>query len=398
MLKITPHTKLKSTSKFLFISILAALAMPAHSVWISTPNVRDGLQLYVGGSVNPRLSTTSDKFNYTMADPAIYGKDGTLADVLADQDRKDADERLKAEGLDDAGIELYVTQALTKKLKLGGTTYLYYNQNSSTNYGALWGVSLDFGSFGELGRVTVGDGWTRLPVKQTDVDNILQSRGTNISARYTKIPNLTLAGYHLFNASPDVNSRYQFGLHKSSGVSAGYEFDFGARNNLTLAAGYTKSEGHKDPYYAEEISQGESYLVGIGLQDNNLKLGLDYGQRNNKYNGFWWDNLNTKVYGVKATYEFTPRLSGTLSYAHKTDTNGKAVSFKDLAKHQNVNEAQFFEKVKQDRYLAKLEYQLYKNISLNGEVSNTQTKNYVTEGEFSKRDRLYTSVGASFSF
>lgn len=397
MLKMTPPSRFKSAIKFLPLSMLAALAMPAHSLWVSTPNVRDGLKLYVGGNVSPTIGTTSNKFRYTIADPAIYGPEGTLEQVLADQDRQDADRRLRAEGTDDAAIELYVSQVLTKGLSLNGSTYLSYNKNSSTNYGALWGLSLDFGSSGDLGRVTVGDGWTRLPVKQTDVDNIIQNRGKNIFVRYTGIPDLTLAGYHMFSASNDVNDPAAYGLHKSNGVSADYQFDFGARKNLTLAAGYTRSEGNKNPRYVDDVAKGKSYLVGANLQHNNLKLGLDYGQRENTYNGAWWDTLKTEVYGIKATYEITPRLTGTLSYAHKTDSNSKPVSLQTLVAQRSV-ESSFFEKVKQDRYLAKLNYQLYKNISLNGEISNTRTKNYVTEGEFSRRDRLSASLGASFSF
>lgn len=399
MLKMNPQSRLKPIVKFLPLSMLVALAMPAHSMWLSTPNVRDGLKMYIGGSVNPSFSNTSNEFNYTMANPAIYGPTGTLEQVLADQDRQDADQRLKAEGTNDAGIELYTTQVITKDIDLSASTYLSYDQNSSINYGALWGVSLDFGSHGDIGRVTIGDGWTRLPVKQTDVDNIVQSTGKNISARYTRIPNLTLSGYHLFSASGDVNDRYSFGLHKSNGISADYEFDFGARKNLTVAAGFSKSKGHENAYYAQDIIKGDAYLLGASLQHNDLKLGLDYGQRKNTYNGVLWNDLKTEVYGVKATYEITPRLTGTLSYAHKTDNNSKPVSFQTLVNgRKSVNEASLFEKVKQDRYIAKLDYKLYKNISLKGEVSNTRTKNYVAEGEFSRRSKLTTSVGASFSF
>lgn len=399
MLKITPSSsKFKVAIKFLPVSVLAALAMPAHSLWIDTPNVRDGLNLYIGGSANPKISTTSNKFRYTMANPAIYGENGTLEQVLADQDRQDADRRLRAEGAHDAGIELYASQVLTKKLTLSGSTYLTYDQDASRNHGALWGVSLDFGSFGELGRITVGDSWTRLPVRQTDVDNIIQNRGRNVSARYTGIPDLTISGYYLFNASSDQNDRYAHGLHKSNGISADYKFDFGARKNLTLAAGYTKSNGNKNPYYVDDVIKGNSYLLGVGFQHNDLKVGLDYGERTNTYNGVWWNDLESKVYGVKATYELSPRLTGTLSYAHKTDNNSKPISFDYIAQNRSVNESMVFDKVKQDRYIAKLDYKLYKNISVNGEITNTRTKNYVTEGEFSRRDRLSASVGASFSF
>ena len=159
--------------KALPASLLVALSMPAHSVWIDTPNVRDGLQLGIFTTVNPQITHTSNKFDYTLGDPAIYGANGTYEQVAADQDRQDADRRLRAEGVNDASVQFAARQVLTKDLTARGSVLLGYTQDGNRNYGALWGVGLDIDRFGSI---TVGDEWTRLPVRQTDVNNIIQFR------------------------------------------------------------------------------------------------------------------------------------------------------------------------------------------------------------------------------
>lgn len=381
------------------MGLLVALSMPAHSLWIDTPNVRDGLQFGVFTTINPELTHTSNKFNYTLGDPRIYGQSGTIAQVLADQDRQDADRRLRADGVHDGAVQFAVRQVLTKDLTLRANAYLSYDKNSHYNHGALWGVSLDIDDFGDI---TVGDGWTRLPVRQTDVDNLVQNRGTNIGIEYTDIPDLTLTGYHMFTNSNDVNDPRQGGWHKSNGVSAKYEFDFAPRNNLTVAAGTTRSTGHRSPYYTNHASKGKSYMGSVGYQYNNLTIAVDYGKSSNKYNDVWADTIKTRVYGIKTTYDITPRLTGTLSYAHKLADNTKPINLNFLINSglgvENSSIFPVFDKTKQNRYKAGLDYQLYKGITISGSVEQQRTTNYVTEGKFSERKRLHTTVGARFSF
>ena len=385
--------------KALPASLLVALSMPAHSVWIDTPNVRDGLQLGIFTTVNPQITHTSNKFDYTLGDPAIYGANGTYEQVAADQDRQDADRRLRAEGVNDASVQFAARQVLTKDLTARGSVLLGYTQDGNRNYGALWGVGLDIDRFGSI---TVGDEWTRLPVRQTDVNNIIQFRGTNAAIEYTGIPNLTVSGYHMFAATSDVRDRRDGGWHRSNGVSAEYEFDFAPRNKLTIAAGGAQSKGHENPFYVNHASKNDAYLVGIGYEYQDLKLGFDYGEAKAKYNDLWAGTINTKVYGVKASYEFTPRLTGTVSYAHKTDDNSKPINLQFLINNRFTvnNSAAFptFDKTKQDRYRVGLDYQLYKGLRLSASLENQITTNYVVEGEFSERNRLHAAVGASLSF
>lgn len=397
----TSFLSYKRLPKALPVGLLIALSMPTHSAMIDTPNVRDGLSFGIFTNINPEFTYTSNKFNYVLGDPRIYGQTGTIAQVLADKDRQDADKRLRADGVHDGSIQLIARQVLTKDLTLEASGLLAYDKNSHRNYGALWGVGLEIDKFGEI---SIGDAWTRLPVRQTDVDNIIQNRGTNIAVEYTGIPDLTVAGYHMFTSSEDVDDPRQSGWHKSHGLAVKYEFDFAPKNKLTVAVGGTLSKGHDNPFFVDTASKGESYMGSIGYHYNDLNIAFDYGESKNKYNGAWADNINTKVYGVKASYNITPRLKGTISYAHKDYDNTKPIGIDFFLARPNIFDVNnlpgfpIFDKVKQDRYKTSLDYQLYHGIKLTGSVEKQITTNYVTEGKFSERNRLHASVGASFSF
>ncbi|OOS07841.1 hypothetical protein B0189_00320 [Moraxella cuniculi] len=389
------------------------LAMPAHSVWIDTPAVRDGLQFGVFTNVSPNLVNRSNKFTYTLGDPRIFDTydrngnlvtEGTLADVMANQDRQDSDRRIREDGTDGVMLQLAARQVLTKDLLLRGSIAINYNSDSYRNYGALWGVTLDYK---EDLSVTIGDGWSRLPVRQTDVDNIIQQAGNNISVESTHIPDLTLNAYHAFNASSNVYNRQLGGWRTSTGASAKYLFDINPYHKITVAAGGTVSKGNENPYFTNTPSKGKSYLLGASYDYKDLTVGLDYGQQKTHYNGLWSDNMKTTVYGIKTSYNFTPRLAGTLSYAYREDNNNKSVSIDDLVSNPNLlmdrgynytTRSLVFDKSKQERYGIDLEYQLYKGLTINAGVTDTRTRTYVTEGEFSRRKMLETSLGARFAF
>lgn len=378
---------------------MIGFATPAYAADLSSINIKEGLSIETYTSVSPRLQKTYNKFHYTKGDPAIFGRSGTLADVLAYQDRQESDQRLRAAGADSASLEIIVKQQLTKKTALGTDVYLYYNPDESYNYGANWGVWLDFGSFGELGRITVGDGWTRLPVSQTNADNVIQHQGKNLSAQYTGIPNLTLAGYYIPNGVELNSSNRPFGMESGVGLAGKYQFDLQASQNLTLAAGATYNKGNPNKVYWDDAGDSRAYMVSASYQHKNLTVAADYGKSEARYDTGWYDTLDTTVYGVKADYDITPRLTASLSYAHKTNSNSKPVDINYLVSiEDSVNEARAFSKVTEDRYQAELRYHVYKDISLKGSVESQQTKNYLDDGEFSRRDRLTTSVGATFIF
>ncbi|MFB6349125.1 porin [Moraxella sp. ZJ142] len=387
-------------------SALALAVMPAHAMYLQIPSVKNGLTLGIYGTVNPEFSTRSNKFNYTYGDPEIFGENGSIADVLANQDRKDSDEQLRLDGLNTGTIQFYASQKLTPKITANSSLVVEARENSASNWGAYWGVGFDFGSFGELGSINIGGYNNGLGVSQTGLGllNTLNDSGTNINASYTGIPNLTLSAYHMLTQSADINDNKDTGWHHSDGASAKYEFDFAPRKTLTLAGGYARSKGHDSSYYYDAAQKADAYLLGVGFNYNNWKVDLDYGKRQETYNGVATSGIDKTTYGAKLNYEFTPRLKGTLSYGRSNSKNDRPA---DFAKLLDLNaglepyssaEAVVFNRVKKERYSAGLQYKLYKGVTLNGTVSDLRSTNYITEGEFSNRKQLTTNVGVSFSF
>lgn len=409
MHKLTPHSRhlaARQLHRTLPLSVLALISTTsASAAMLEIPAIRDGLNLGIYGSVGPNFTTESNKFNYTHGDPNIFGSDGTIADVLANQDRKDSDEQLRLNGLNWGSVEFYASQKLTPKITANGSILIEASESYSSNWGAYWGMWLDFGSYGEKGRISIGGRNNGLGVSQTGLGmlNTLNDAGTNINGRYTGIPNLTLSAYHMFTQASDINNNRATGWHRSDGVSAKYDFEFAPRKSLTLAGGYGWNRGHDQMAYWDVAERADAYLLGVGFQHNDWTVGLDYGWRDETYNGYMAHSINRTTYGTKVDYEFTPRLKGTFSYGHSESDNTspapiqRLVSWGTLEPNSGL-EAFYFDKVKQDRYSAGLSYQLHKGITLNGSVTNLKTKNYADEGEFSNREQLSVSAGATFSF
>lgn len=404
MRKITHLSK--TAIKLLPACVLAVMVMPAHSVFIDQPNVKNGLRFYAGTSLSPAFTTASRKFTYTYGDPSIYR--GTSAQqieqMFADQDKKLTDNELRLSGMSGGYIELYGAQAIHKDLTVSASVLLDGGEGGIGNYGAYWGLTADYD---RVGRLTVGGRNNGLGVGKTGIGmlNTLNDSGMNIVARYTRIPDLTITGYHMFNQSADLRNDRDSGWHKSNGLSAQYTFSPSSQQRVTMALGGSRSKGHNNPYYFDAVSKADAYMAGLSYRYNKAILSADYGIRNEKYNGALIDEIDVKTYGAKLDYEFTPRLTANISYAHRGAQNNRPISFNDWlawglrgADQRDYIESKLFNEVKQDRYSAGLSYKLWENVSLNGSVTSLQTKNYLTEGQFSKREELTTSIGASFNF
>lgn len=408
MNKLTPTKRLpkRQSCQALSLSILTMmLATTASAATFEIPAVKNGLNLSINGSANPRLTTEYDKFNYTYGDPKIFGSNGTLADVLMNQDRKDSDEQLRLDGVNWTMLGVSAKQRITPKMTANASVVIEAGEGYVNNWGAYWGAWLDFGTYGEKGRITIGGQNNGLGVSQTGIGivNTLTDGGTNINGRYMGIPNLTLSAYHMFSQSADINDNTKTGWHDSNGIAAKYDFEFAPRKTLSLAGGYSQSKGHDQIAYFNTSEKANAYLAGVSFQHNDLTVDLDYGKRNETYNGAVTHGVDKDTYGIKVNYEFTPRLQGSISYGRsQTDNKSPApvqrlVSSKRL-EPQGDQEALFFHEVKKDRYSAELSYQLYQGISLTGSITNLKTRNYTDEGEFSNRKHLTFSTGASFSF
>lgn len=398
---VARHTthRLSYGSRFLPIKAISALALsllaiPCHSVWLDSPEVKDGLSLLFWGSVNPKIGAESNRFTY-LGDPKIYPQSTSVADILADKDRQDSDRRARLSGTSTASLQLFARQVLTKDVSIAGGTLLSFNTNSGEVI-APWGISAEFNNIGDI---TVGDNWTRLDGSQTEADNLLQERGRHIGLSYEQIAGLNVRAYHMFNATSDTRDHKAAGWHKSNGASISYRYDFAPRKELIVAVGATKSKGHDSPFYVSSPKTGKAMQVSTSYQHNDLKLAFDVGQKQQVFNGILNDKLKTTSWGVKADYEITPRLSTSLHYSRLQDNNSKPLSIDDFVRRRfQADEERFFAKRIQERYGTTLDYQLNKGISLSGTVENTKTINYLSDGPFSKRNQLQYNAGIRFAF
>lgn len=395
MRKMTPISRL--AVKLLPASLLLAMAMPAHSVWIDQPGVKNGLQFNIYNSVYPRVSTTSNKFTYVYGDPALFGAAGTLEQVLANQDRKDSDERYRLVGMSALNTQFVARQVLNKDWTAVANLYIAYNPNGANNWGVPWGMGM---AYKRDAYFTIGNTNPGIGVSKSDADSLLNNNGTYFTAEYTGLRDLTVTASHSLTAADDVRDASDFGWRKNNGLSVEYDFNFAPRNVLTVGLAGTRSRGHNSPWYTNQPAKNDAYMASLAYQYGDLTLGADYGKGQEKFNGAWFDELDKTSYGVKATYKFTPRLTGSLSYSHLEADNNKPVAFQDLINRRiSLNESRyFFDKTTSERYRAEASYNVWRGISLIGSVENAKNRHYIAEGEFAKRETLTATAGARFTF
>ncbi len=380
--------------KVVSLCVLAAMSLPAHSMSLETKN---GLNFGMYATVAPTVSQNSSKFTYVYGDPSIYGRRGTIERVLADQDRQDSDRRARMPNSATAGLQLYANQALTKTWALSAGTLMVYYPEGTAFWANPWGISLAAKNYG---KVTVGDLWTRLDVRQTEVDDILSYEGTNVRVDVSAIPDVTISAYHMLTASKDVRDPSDDGLHKSNGVAVTWENNFAPRHNLKTTIAYAKNQHHETPWFADKPISADAKFVSLGYQNQDWKFAVDVGRKSEKFNGFAFGDVTTDVLGVQVGYEITPRLTTQFNYSHRTTDNSNPVTFKDLTLkfRRGINETMIFDKVTQDRYGAKVNYELHSGVTLFGEAEQTKTRNFLTDGEFSRREFTQYNAGVRFTF
>lgn len=371
------------------------VSISAHSIVLDT---KEALYFGLGGEISPSFTTTTnDSFHYTYGDPKIYGTNGTIADVLQDQDRQDAKRNIYLQGVNDASIFFYAQQHLTKDYMIGATTGVLFNNQGYHPYGANWGVELERRNIANL---KIGSRWAGFDITQTSAENLLSAPGTNIHLNWTKIPNLSISGFYMLAPSSDVRNPYNADLHKAHGLSASYLHSFAPRQNLEGKIGFMRTDAHDKPLEATaQKGKANAVMASISYQHNNATFATDYGMAQKRHNGAMFDRLKTQVFGARFGYEITPRLEIELDYARNNTQNNQPIRFADLVNHgSDVHETDYFHQVIKDDYGASLSYQLYKGISLKGSAKNSRTRNFLSDGEFSRRSSTTYSVGARFSF
>lgn len=413
MRKMTPISRL--AVKLLPASLLLAMAMPAHSVWIDQlGGARNGLQFQIYTGLNPEINNFSSKTTYLMADPTYYDRydeadqlvsSGTMAQVFADQDRKDTDERNRIYGTESAYTQFIANQALNKDWRAYVGMYLSYTPNGHRNYGSGWGVGL---AYKDKASFNIGTTGPSISVRQTDADPVLMTWGSNayLRAQYTGVPNLTLAAAHALTSTNDDRVNSDINWRKHSLVSASYLINVSPYHQVTLGVAGSTARGAEFPTRFDQRSKNDGYMGSIAYRYRDVTVGLDYGKGKEKFNGVYLGDLDKTSYGAKVTYRFTPRFQGSLSYGTYETENSKSLSFQEFGRHRlGLNEQNyFFAKSKTDRYRINAEYSIRENLSLFGTVVSTRTKHHVLDERdnvvkpFAKNEGLLTAAGVSFSF
>ncbi len=413
------------TPSYLTLSLIVlgmGLATSTQAAWLNN-NLRNGLQFSISGTLSPSLTKNTNKFTYLYGDPSIYGTNGTMTNVFADQDRRDTDERARLSGLNSATAYFSAQQMLTRDISIFGTVGLWASPSQSSRRGYSYGATIIHQKYGQLG-VNTNSLFSTSDIATTGTYNPLDTTGSAVSLSYTAIPNLTLSAYHAFPETGDTRSENDAGLHSGYGLAASYTHSFAPRHNLTIGAGHTKGKRDVDFYgdgstwtygYGDRYTdywgtvytapkEKEATAIGLSYQLDDWTLSVDGGKSTEEFTGEFYNRAKTNNYGVRVDYEFTPRMTAYASYGErkskKDGVDDNQISYQDFLSSGvlGVNETLVFDEVRQKQYTLGAEYELYNNVNLTGRVTNTKTQNYVAEGAFSKRETYGYTAGVSFRF
>lgn len=345
--------------------------------------------------INPRTG---------MPYPALEFAD-TVEKVLARKNQSLRDERLRMEGVNMADIGFAIGQNINHDVTLYTVLATIYDTNREFLY--VGDITLRHNDYGSINLAANGT----LPtssVATSGTFNPLDSRaGSAISAEYTYIPNLTLGGYYAFS---DIANPYapEAGLKQGYGATATYTHSFGARHNLNLRAGYTKSERNNDITSNSVARDKDAWLAGVRYDYNDWTFRLDGGQSKSDFRGNIIKDAKTNTMGVRVSYDFTPRLTGSVYYGQEKTRSQEAdgVTLNEatlvntaLSRYQDpLDERQLFKSIKKDEYGLRLNYEYNHNLSFNARVSKDTATYSLTDGDFVKETGKSIAAGVTFSF
>ncbi len=402
---------MKPKSLHISLAVISAslITLPASAAWLDN-NLRDGLQFAISGTVSPSIVSNSSRFTYVYGDPTVYGLNGTITQVLADQDKRETDERARLSGLNTGSVWFTAYKQIHRDMTIGGNVGLYgtpwisdsgYNRYWQKNIAFQYGLTLTHDKYGSIG-INSNPSTNRSVVTTSGVNGVLDTPQNAISAEYTYIPDLKIVAYHAFPASENT-SIVDAAIHKGQGISVEYTRAFAPRHKLTGAVGYTKTERHVDLNSNDTAKYKEAQGVGLSYQYDNVTVDVNYGEANESFDGSRISDTDISAYGVKLNYEVTPRINTYITYGkYESDkhgtTNSDLTYANLLTEGRGVSESNLFDKVERASYGLGVDYNLYRNVTLRGTVGRTETENYVVEGLFSKREATNYTLGASFSF
>lgn len=388
--------------KYLTIAVTAIIGVSFVSVSASAAsldkNLRNGMSGFnIGATVSPTFVKNTSKFSYLAGDKRI-------ASALIAKDVQETDERIRLNGGQSAFVFVSASQNLTRNIT--ADTFVGINASALPRVSPAmtysYGVNLRHVRVGSIG-VNSGQNYHTDSIGKSKTYNVLDTQASVISATYTQVPDLTLAGYYAFPASSNVRDPNDVEIHSGHGLSIAYKHSFNSRHDVSGAIGYTKSKRHVDIQSNSRAKDKQALAAGLSYQYQDWKLSVDAGRATENLNGSLIDEVDIDTFGVRMDYEMTPRIDVYASYGErkskKSSVAGKSLSIETLiASQRGVNETNLFDSVKQKKYAAGARYQLYDNVSLLASVEGMETRNYVTEGLFSKRKMLNYQAGVTFSF
>lgn len=387
--------------KYLTIAVTAIIgasfvSVPASAAWLDK-NLRNGMSNFsIGATVSPTFVKNTSKFSYLAGDKRI-------ADALIAQDVQETDERIRLSGGQSAAVFVSAYQNLTRDITANVDVGINASALSvSPAIAYSYGVNLRHSKIGSIG-INSGQNYRTSSIATSRTYHVLDTQASVISAAYTQVPNLTLAGYYAFPASSNVRDPNDVEIHSGHGLSAAYKHSFNSRHDVSGAIGYTKSKRHVDIQSNSRAKDKQALAAGLSYQYQDWKLSVDAGRATENLNGSLIDEVDIDTFGVRMDYEITPRIDMYASYGErkskKSSVAGKSLSIETLiARKRGVNETNLFDSVKQKKYAIGADYQLYNNVSILASIEGVETRNYVTEGLFSKRKMLNYQAGVTFSF
>lgn len=396
-----------------------AVAMSANAVPLDRNFSNGGTSVTIDGAISPALNKRTSKFSYLYGDPRAFdtvqldrtGRPigftfGTLAQVLDAQNQDRTDERLRLNGVNDSFINIGINQSITRKSGLYGSLGVWHTPLTGA---LLTGDAVFYNrDYGEIILSANGLLPTGL-VSTTNTYNLLDTRaGGAIIGAYRQIPNVTLQGYYAFADLPDGNP-LATGLRNSYGATASYEHSFSPRNNITFNTGYSRGERRDDLAMNSVPRNRTGIMAGIDYEYYNWSFAVDGGVSKSNYHGNVIDHSKTTATGVRVGYDFSPRLSTFAFYGRQntntTEADGVSLTFNRLlnaafmeGRLPVINETTLFKDIERDTYGVGVRYRYHNNLSFNGNVSHSNAKYSLVDGDFAKSKEQNYSVGVSLSF
>lgn len=390
------------------LAVATGLSLPAQAAWLDL-NLRNGMEMAISGTVSPSFTKTRSVFQYKYGDNTIYPAGTSVEQILLNQNRRDADERMRLSGVGTSSIGFSLNQRLTKNWTAYAYSVLYGAHASDWNYEEYWypanfyanyGITLTHDKHGAIGLST--GNLLKEYIGDTGTFDLSAAEGSAINVSYTSIPDLKVKAYWAFPRATDVRSAADTGIHGGYGVAVSYLHHFmSPRHNLGGEIAFANTDRHDGINSANQntlAKDRQSYTAALAYQHDKVKLTLEAGKSAEELGRAATaklDKVDARSYGARVDYEFTPELSVYAAYGNVNYEKEGATSFADLG---SVSEYYVFKNVKADVYKAGISYQLFRNISLRGDLSHQVVKNYVDEGYFSRTEYSTATIGTSFSF